>query len=577
MGFLQFFFWKLQKTESNIEAPNLLDRSSRIQNGRGSVTAPAPQKAKAPEYANRFENVTYKEHNSPVSSVRVEGIASTPVGNENSGPCLAPSCHRLPPIGSLTDITPPNDMERESMSPLTPKISNMTPVGGDVIDIAHKGERSGSLQGDNSVSNYHNPTTSVPNLKNKSWTPPSYVISITEMNKLLQQSRVSSHQPAPKWSSIVDQEILLVKSEIENAAIKKDTSLYWPLYRNISMFERSYELMEKVLKVYVYQEGEKPIFHEPSTILVGIYASEGWFMKLLEADKQFVTGDPGKAHLFYIPFSSRLLQLTLYVRNSHKRDNLIHYMKDYVDMIAGKYLYFNRTEGADHFVAACHDWAPAETRGPMLNCIRALCNCDLKFGFKIGKDVSLPETYVRSANNPLKSLGANPPSQRPILAFFAGNPHGYLRPILLDHWENKDPDMKIFGPMPHVKGNINYLQHMKSSKYCICAKGHEVNSSRVVEAIFYECIPVIISDNFVPPFFEVLSWESFSVFVPEIDIPNLKNILLSISDERYKEMHKRVKEVQQHFLWHAEPVKYDLYYMTLHSIWYNRVFQIRTT
>lgn len=46
-----------------------------------------------------------------------------------------------------------------------------------------------------------------------------------------------------------------------------------------------------------------------------------------------------------------------------------------------------------------------------------------------------------------------------------------------------------------------------------------MNSPRVVEAIFYECVPVIISDNYVPPFFEVLEWEAFSVFVAEKDIP----------------------------------------------------------
>jgi hypothetical protein len=112
--------------------------------------------------------------------------------------------------------------------------------------------------------------------------------------------------------------------------------------------------MEKMLKVYIYPDGDKPIFHEP--LLDGIYASEGWFVKLMEGNKQFTTEDPEKAHLFYIPFSSRLLQLTLYVRNSHKRSNLIDYMKNYVDMIAGKYPFWNRTNGTDHFVVACHDW-----------------------------------------------------------------------------------------------------------------------------------------------------------------------------------------------------------------------------
>ncbi|KAJ6361522.1 hypothetical protein OIU78_002034 [Salix suchowensis] len=223
-------------------------------------------------------------------------------------------------------------------------------------------------------------------------------------------------------------------------------------------------------------------------------------------------------------------------------------MRNYADMIAAKYHFWNRTGGADHFVAACHDWAPAETRGPLLKSIRALCNADIEVGFSIGKDVSLPETYVRSAQNPLKNLEGNPSLPKTYPCFLC-------RPLLLDYWGNKDPDMKIFGPMPHVKGNTNYIQHMKSSKFCICPRGHEVNSPRIVEAMFYECVPVIISDNFVPPFFEVLDWESFAVIVLERDIPNLKNILVSISEEKYIEMHKRVKKVQQHFLWHSKPEK----------------------
>ncbi|KDO79817.1 hypothetical protein CISIN_1g025504mg [Citrus sinensis] len=250
-------------------------------------------------------------------------------------------------------------------------------------------------------------------------------------------------------------------------------------------------------------------------------------------------------------------------------------------MISAKHNFWNRTEGADHFLVACHDWAPAETRIIMANCIRALCNSDVKQGFVFGKDVSLPETNVLSPQNPLWAIGGKPASQRSILAFFAGSMHGYLRPILLHHWENKDPDMKIFGQMPKAKGRgkrkgkTDYIQHMKSSKYCICAKGYEVHSPRVVEAIFYECVPVIISDNFVPPFFEILNWESFAVFVLERDIPNLKNILLSISEKRYRKMQMMVKKVQQHFLWHPRPVKYDIFHMILHSIWYNRVFLAR--
>ncbi|KAI3743568.1 hypothetical protein L1987_61278 [Smallanthus sonchifolius] len=397
------------------------------------------------------------------------------------------------------------------------------------------------------------------------------VLSISQMNELLQKTRSAPHSVPSQLSSRVDQELLEAKSQIVNAIItNNDTDLYALIYRNISMFKRSYEIMEHMLKVYIYKDGEKPIFHD--SILEGIYACEGWFLKLMEANKQFVTEDPSEAHLFYIPFSSRLLELTLYVPHSHSRDNLIQFMKNHTEMLITKYSFWNRTNGSDHFLAACHDWAPAETRGHLLNTIRALCNADIQTGFQIGKDVSLPTTYVQSATNPLKNVGGEPPSNRPTLAFFAGHMHGHVRPVLLAHWGN-DTDMKILTRMPHVKGNQNYIDHMKTSKFCICARGFAVHSPRVVESLFYNCVPVIISDNYVPPFFDVLNWESFAVFIPEKDIPNLRTVLLSISREKYVEMFERVKKVREHFFWHSEPVKYDLFHMILHSVWYTRVFR----
>ncbi|XP_055820539.1 probable glycosyltransferase At5g03795 isoform X2 [Solanum dulcamara] len=396
------------------------------------------------------------------------------------------------------------------------------------------------------------------------------VASIAQMNYMLQQSRTSFCSMKPRWSSVVDQELLRAKDLIENAPLlQSEPGLYAPLFRNLSMFKRSYDLMEKTLKVYIYSEGERLIFH--SGPMDGIYASEGWFIKLLQENKGFVTKNPQKAHLFYMPISFRLLKMTLYVPDSHNRTNIIQFLSNYVDMMAQKYPFWNRTDGADHFIVACHDWSPAATNEIMSNCIRSLCNADLRGGFQFGKDVSLPQPNIRLRTNPLAELGGKPVFKRRTLAFFAGHMHGYLRPILLKHWENRDPDMRIYGEITKA----SYLRYMKSSKYCICARGSQVNSPRVVEAIYYGCIPVILSDNYVPPLFETLNWESFAVFVQEKDIPNLKNILLSISDKKYKQMHGRVKQVQQHFLWHFKPSKYDVFHMILHSVWHNRVFGMR--
>ncbi|XP_054788482.1 probable glycosyltransferase At5g03795 isoform X1 [Prosopis cineraria] len=476
------------------------------------------------------------------------------------------------PTYQTPSISPPTE-ERKNITTPAPELPNdsITPSVSKDNTTTSKNESLWSSQNDvNTVDK--NSSINVVHDENKgSSTRIHEVLSISEMNTLFLQSHASYRSLRPRWSSAADQELLQARSEIENArTIKNDPSLYAPVYRNVSMFRRSYDIMEERLKVYIYREGARPIMHTP--FLRGIYASEGWFMKLMEASNRFVTKDPRKAHMFYLPFSSRMLEETLYVQDSHNHNNLKRYLNNYVDMIASKHPFWNRTGGADHFLVACHDWAPGETKQKMAMCIRALCNADAKEGFVFGKDASLPETYIRNFQNPKRGMGGKPASKKSTLAFFAGNMHGYVRPILLQHWENKDPDMKIFGRMPKSKGDRNYIQYMKSSKYCICAKGYEVNSPRVVEAILYECVPVIISDNFVPPFFEVLNWESFAVFVVEKDIPNLKNILLSIPAKRYLQMQMRVRKVQQHFLWHTKPVKYDVFHMILHSIWYNRVF-----
>ncbi|KAK2979558.1 hypothetical protein RJ640_027422 [Escallonia rubra] len=396
---------------------------------------------------------------------------------------------------------------------------------------------------------------------------------MSDMASLLLQTPVSTYSVRPRWSSARDREIQHARLQIENAPISKNTpGLHASAFRNVTMFKRSYELMESMLRVFVYREGEKPIFHQPN--LIGVYASEGWFMKLIEGNKRFMTRDPKKAHLFYLPFSSEKLRRALHQPHFLTHMDLEEHLKNYINIIAKWYPYWNRTNGADHFLVACHDWGPEFTRNSTGNCIRALCNSNVASGFILGKDVSLPTTAVRTTQNPAKDLGGKPPSKRHILAFFAGGMHGYLRPILLQYWSNKEPDMKISGPMARdVEGQSRYREYMKSSKYCICARGFQVHTPRLVESISYECVPVIISDNYVPPFFELLDWEAFSVFIPEEDIPNLRNILLSIPEEKYLRMQHGVKMVRKHFIWNKKPVKYDLFHMILHSIWYNRVFE----
>lgn len=139
---------------------------------------------------------------------------------------------------------------------------------------------------------------------------------------------------------------------------------------------------------------------------------------------------------------------------------------------------------------------------------------------------------------------------------------------MLEHWENKDEEMKVHQYLPR---GVSYYDMLRNSKFCVCPSGYEVASPRIVEALYTGCVPVLISDHYVPPFSDVLNWKSFSVEVSVKDIPNLKTILTSISRRQYIRMQRRGVQVRRHFEVNNPPKRYDVFNMILHSVWLRRL------
>lgn len=204
--------------------------------------------------------------------------------------------------------------------------------------------------------------------------------------------------------------------------------------------------------------------------------------------------------------------------------------------------------------------------------IRVLCNANTSEGFNPLKDVSLPEIHLRTGEI-TGLIGGPSPSRRSILAFFAGRLHGHIRYLLLQQWKGKDQDVQVYDELPSNNGGGggSYESMLKNSRFCLCPSGYEVASPRVVEAIYAECIPVLISDGYFPPFSDVLNWKSFSVEIQVKDIPDIKNILMGISSTQYLRMHRRLKQVQRHFVINGSPKRFDLFHMIIHSIWLRRL------
>ncbi|KAF8667292.1 hypothetical protein HU200_052962 [Digitaria exilis] len=217
-------------------------------------------------------------------------------------------------------------------------------------------------------------------------------------------------------------------------------------------------------------------------------------------------------------------------------------MRSAIQYISNKWPFWNRTDGADHFFVVPHDFAACfhyqEEKAIERGILPLLRRATLVQTFGQENHVCLKEgSIIIPPYAPPQKMQAHlisPDTPRSIFVYFRGlfydtgnDPEGgyYARGARASLWENfkSNPLFDISTDHP-----ATYYEDMQRAVFCLCPLGWAPWSPRLVEAVVFGCIPVIIADDIVLPFADAIPWEEIGVFVEEKDVPKLDTILTSM-------------------------------------------------
>lgn len=96
-------------------------------------------------------------------------------------------------------------------------------------------------------------------------------------------------------------------------------------------------------------------------------------------------------------------------------------------------------------------------------------------------------------------------------------------------------------------GFHQFKEIMERSIFSLCPRGYGRTSFRINEALNLGSIPVYIYDDAWVPFNDKINFSEYGVLVHESELPNLDNILKSITDDRINELRENGKRVYKEY------------------------------
>lgn len=254
------------------------------------------------------------------------------------------------------------------------------------------------------------------------------------------------------------------------------------------------------------------------------------------------------------------------------------YIRAILDYVEVTYPFWDRNQGTDHLFIFAWDFATNLFPDPFLRSRLASSIHLTHIGTNVAtryfdptKDICIPplRDYSEVKNpNRFQSHTELRHSDRPIFAYFRGefrNATKYGNGI-----RHAIKKLGIYHPHHYYVqwGHSQYYwNEIGKARFALCPPGWASWSPRLFDAIISGAIPIIISDEWAPPFTSLLNYTDFSIRLPESNIYNIHDVFDELSEEEETRLRGNLGKVFQHFVYSIEPFferdAFEMIYETL--------------
>lgn len=139
-----------------------------------------------------------------------------------------------------------------------------------------------------------------------------------------------------------------------------------------------------------------------------------------------------------------------------------------------------------------------------------------------------------------------------LLFGFIGGPSHVVRRRVAALTSPRGSVVLLDAAQPRPQTDDHFLEALAGAKFALCPRGHGPSSYRIFEAMAAARVPVIISDDWIPP--SGPEWQEFSIRVPEREVDRIPE-LLGAAEPRFEVMARQARAAfEEHF---AREVVFD--------------------